>query len=295
LRLDNSYSTATTVKEVVALPFPKFFNVGEVGMPTTPLIEAREKVDGVLGILYRHDDQIKIATRGSFESDQALWATEFIKRWDLSQLPVNYTLLFEIVYPGSKIVIDYKGKEDLILLAVLDRYSMIDFMPERIKQIAHQFKFTTPWQWDITSVDQALKMAKTLSADKEGWVLRFADSSRFKVKGEEYKLIHRLIMQISYKNVIEAMRDCKIDDWLEKIPEEYLDEVKRWIHEAKEYIRDMLQTTTLLFNSAPKDSRKDFAVYVTQFCPDVSDLMFALYDGKDILPLLYKRLLKGQQ
>jgi len=58
--------------EVVARPFDKFFNYGEGGQfPTHPLVSVTEKMDGSLGILYRHDGLHKIATRGSFDSDQA--------------------------------------------------------------------------------------------------------------------------------------------------------------------------------------------------------------------------------
>lgn len=59
--------------EVVARPFPKFFNWGETNQPTASLVELTEKIDGSLGILYRHNGEFKIATRGSFTSDQALW------------------------------------------------------------------------------------------------------------------------------------------------------------------------------------------------------------------------------
>lgn len=69
-----------TTGEIVARPFPKFFNLGEC----TPALGATidyitEKWDGSLGILYRHNDEYKIATRGSFTGEQAQWATDFLK------------------------------------------------------------------------------------------------------------------------------------------------------------------------------------------------------------------------
>src|SRR5689334_6486551 len=71
----NSRGLILNVKtgEVVARPFAKFFNYGEE-MPAddNEIVSITEKMDGSLGILYREDGQFKIATRGSFISDQAI-------------------------------------------------------------------------------------------------------------------------------------------------------------------------------------------------------------------------------
>src|SRR3990172_2759927 len=75
--------------EVVACPFDKFFNWGENGHTSSaPLVEVTEKLDGSLGILYRRNGKYCIATRGAFHSDQARWATAFLRqRYDLAGLP----------------------------------------------------------------------------------------------------------------------------------------------------------------------------------------------------------------
>ena len=102
---------------VVARPFKKFFNIDEreetkiENLPTeTP--DVYTKYDGSLGILYFDGDLPCIATRGSFNSDQAKWATEWIQTKFLkkSDFLEGYTYLFEIIYPENRIVVDY-GKE----------------------------------------------------------------------------------------------------------------------------------------------------------------------------------------
>jgi hypothetical protein len=95
--------------QLAALPFPKFFNVGQrpetaidmLGAHPSP-VEVTSKLDGSLGILYRPPDGFAIATRGSFTSTQALWATQHLRaHCDLSALPDDVILLFEIVYPNN--------------------------------------------------------------------------------------------------------------------------------------------------------------------------------------------------
>src|SRR5687767_12047572 len=77
--------------EIVARPFPKFFNLGErTPAPNATIDYITEKWDGSLGILYRHNGQFKIATRGSFTGEQAVWATDYFQR--IRQLPPHLAL-----------------------------------------------------------------------------------------------------------------------------------------------------------------------------------------------------------
>jgi len=75
--------------EVLARPFPKFFNYGEhiqnawTIPDEVPIIS--EKLDGSLGILYSLNGKSWIATRGSFMSDQAIWATEWWRKMFLME------------------------------------------------------------------------------------------------------------------------------------------------------------------------------------------------------------------
>lgn len=65
----------TDLPKIEEIPVPKFFNWGQGGRYTTAKIKrVFSKEDGSLGISYRN----KIATRGSFDSDRALWSTEFL-------------------------------------------------------------------------------------------------------------------------------------------------------------------------------------------------------------------------
>ena len=65
---------------VVERSFPKFFNYGELDPSQIPdeKFHFYEKMDGSLGILYWDGFIPKIATRGSFHSDQAERASEIL-------------------------------------------------------------------------------------------------------------------------------------------------------------------------------------------------------------------------
>ncbi|MDO8483882.1 MAG: RNA ligase [Candidatus Limnocylindrales bacterium] len=126
---------------VVARPWPKFYNYGE-HVPTSwsgearpaeraegggdalphldldALVEVTDKLDGSLGILYPSaPGRWEIATRGSFESEQALRATKIWRdHYGFIMIDPSWTWLFEIVYPENRIVVDYAGMDDLVFL-----------------------------------------------------------------------------------------------------------------------------------------------------------------------------------
>ena len=133
--------------EIIARGFDKFFNWFEGGrVATGNIVSITEKVDGSLGILYRHHSQYRITTRGSLTSSQGIWATQFLNaNYDLSGLDEQYTLLFEIIYPDNRIVVDYGDREDLVLLAVRNRHTG-DYLPffPNVYELGNHYGFSLP-------------------------------------------------------------------------------------------------------------------------------------------------------
>jgi tRNA splicing ligase len=75
LILDDKY-------RIVARPFPKFFNLEEHQLQEIPQepFDVYSKLDGSLGILYWLKGKPRIATRGSFSSEQALVGTQILQQ-----------------------------------------------------------------------------------------------------------------------------------------------------------------------------------------------------------------------
>ena len=113
--------------ERVACVFPKFYNVGEnesvraEDLPWDKPYTVTEKVDGWLGILHKHAGKFKVASRGSFHSEGAAWATAQIQQRDLSFLPDEATICFEMINKQQQIILDYGEMSTLIVLAAFNR------------------------------------------------------------------------------------------------------------------------------------------------------------------------------
>ena len=276
--------------EIVARPFDKFFNWQEGNRTSTAKIKTiTNKMDGSLGILYRQDGQYKVSTRGSFTSDQAIWATDFLnKNHNLTQLSNELTLLFEIIYPKNRIVINYNGKQGLVLLAARNRFTgeYLDF--NEVKKIALVHHFEVPNVSQINSIQDLTLVLPILSGNEEGFVVEFEDGQRFKFKGNEYKKLHKMISGLSFKNTVEAMKKNEIDQIKGVIPDEFLIEFDSWVAEIEETIKNFKQEVKEAFDKLPKDTRKDFALAVMKDYKHLSAYLFAVYTNQDITPLILK-------
>jgi len=291
--------------KVVARPFDKFFNWGELenkpeGLPT----EVVEKCDGSLGILYRYGPYgagtYRIATRGSFDSEQALWATEYLKNYNLEDLPDEFTLLFEIIYPANRIIVDYEGREDLILLGVRDRFDGYDFNFDEVHDVAETFGFSVPERTWGLSMDDLLSRATEISANEEGWVCRFVDGTRVKVKGSEYLEIARLAQKMTDRFIFESLAEKGYEETALNAPEEFRSRVNEcW--EVFEKIEETLHRGVMeaLDQVSGMRTRKQIAMYLNGLYSNLQTRRQQLswvmleYDGRSSRPRIKDHIMKN--
>lgn len=217
--------------ELIARPFPKFFNVGETeetkfeNLPKEPY-EVFDKADGSLGILYYHHSKKmwRINTRGSFSSDQAIKANEMLTRYDVSKLHTAYTYMLEIIYPENKIIVDYGDLEELRLLGVIHTKSGIEDAHDWLKMTSDLTGFPLVSSFN-TTIEQALEDRKKWPTNKEGYVVKFENGLRVKIKGEEYLALAKIMNHMSPLSFWENMERGKVSEkFMEKVPEEFSDE-----------------------------------------------------------------------
>jgi RNA ligase len=191
-------------RRVVATPFPKFFNVGERGRPIPDLpFETFEKLDGSLAIIHHHDGRWRAATKGAFFSTQAQWVEARLAMQDTAPLQPGTTYLAEAIYPENRIVIHYP-EEALVMLAAY-REDGAEMSFDELQETAAALGWRTAGRHSYTSFADLVTDAKALPATSEGFVIRFSDGLRLKLKGEEYRRIHALISHCTPLAMWEAM------------------------------------------------------------------------------------------
>ncbi|MEH0499938.1 T4 RnlA family RNA ligase [Streptomyces scabiei] len=204
-----------TTGEIVALPLPKFFNVGEhesgqpyaPGLPDEPF-EVYDKVDGSLAVVFHYAGRWRVASKGSFVSVQATWAHRLLDRSDTSGLVPGVTYLAEILYPENRIVVDYGDRRDMVLLAAFAK----DGTEVALAEAA------AGWHGigSVVTVRPALPLTELLAmtdgnrlpdggattgTDAEGFVLRFASGVRAKAKFAEYVRLHKVLTGVTERDI----------------------------------------------------------------------------------------------
>ncbi len=215
--------------ECVAWTFPKFFNLGENEetqesvLPWSDGYSVFEKVDGWLGNLYRVDGGYAIASRGSFSSPGAMWATDFLaSHCNLSWLPDEVTLVFELVSPATRIIVDYHEREALVLLAAFDRHTGREYPWHRTLSFAMLIGCETPMEY-VPNIAQCRRVLDGCSGkEMEGVVVRFNNGLRVKIKGEDYRRRSKVREGITPLTVWGSMRNGKLrDEYRDLVEDEY--------------------------------------------------------------------------
>lgn len=282
-------------REVLAYPFDKFFNLGE--RPETEYdkllqlgnFDVSEKLDGSMITLFydRASRKVLATTKGSFDSEHGAFATPLVPpAFQNEDLLREYTLIFELIDSRFRIVVDYKKRgytEGLYLIGVRHRPSNRLLSFAEVRQFASMYGVKTFKTYPVDSLSKLLHITQSLPVFEEGFVLRFKNDLMVKVKGPAYLQAHKFISNMSPKSILESLQDGTSDE-LERIaPEEYREEVQQYIEKFTTVKQQIEQDVSLYFTKAPKDTRKDFALWVQQNVPsDLKGFMFMLFDNKPL-------------
>jgi T4 RnlA family RNA ligase len=268
---------------IVARPFQKFFNLGEMENQIVPneSFEVYEKMDGSLGILYWIDNEAHISTRGSFVSEQAQVATELLHTQYAEVIPLldkSKTYLFEIIYPENRIVLDYGNERKLVLLAIIDTETGLE---NELQNIG----FEVVKRYD--GLNDLSKLKQLEEENKEGFVVKYKNGYRLKVKFDEYQRIHRIVTQVSTLNIWEYLKEGQdLLPILDRVPDEFYDWVKATHAQLLEKYSEIEFQAKLDFKVL--ENRKETALYFLQ-CKYPS-VMFKILDGQNYEQTIWKMI-----
>ena len=222
---------------IVSYPFDKFFNLNEnkdseETFVSEKIREAQKvsltnKLDGSTIIVSKYNGEPLITTNGAFKNEQTEWAKEiFNEKYStfINNVPANYTFVFELIHPDNRIIINYGDTKDLYLIAVRDNKLLENGLLSYTDMcnMAHQYQLNIVEQEMFVSLDDLCTKARALkNANKEGWVVRLENNGHvtymFKLKLEEYFLLHRAKAHISLKNVYNLYITNQLDEFVNTV------------------------------------------------------------------------------
>jgi RNA ligase len=277
--------------DIVARPFKKFFNYEEHKPEDIPNEDyvVYEKMDGSLGILFNYENEWIMATRGSFTSPQAIKGKEILDRHDISAWRKDNTYLFEIIYPQNRIVVDYGNEEKLVVIGGFHTESGME-IPDSSLFWTQDSGFEVVMTYKTWGETYDL-LKEEIQKNREGYVIKFKNGFRMKIKGEEYKRLHKILTNISNRDIWEYLKDDKpFDELLERVPDEFNDWVKKTVSDLRYACFQLRETAGKLHDGFrygkfgdryPEPSKKEFAEFVMKQQKVLHPIMFAMWDNNN--------------
>ena len=283
---------------VVARPFKKFFNMEEGKHKPTSDFDVYDKMDGSLGILFNYKGEWIFATRGSFTSEQSVKGLQILSDYQYKKLHNGYTYLFEIIYSENRIVVKYDF-EDVILLGMINTESgeEIDIHngPIRFKNLISNIGLNVVKKYD--GIKDFTLLKDMVGDNEEGFVVRFSNGDRMKVKGEEYIRLHRIISMISTKSVWEILSNGEsIEEVFDGVPDEFYPQIRDYEKSLKYGFMSISEHAGKLFDNLYENydgdlpEKKLYAEWVKKQDKHLQPILFRMYDRKDYSNYIWKLL-----
>lgn len=225
----------------VCVPFFKFGNYGEGYADEIDWSSAKvqEKIDGSLIKIWWHQGW-HISTNNTIDASKAVTWVEGISFKDkvaealskvtgietfFETLHPDYTYIFELVSPETRVVIPY-DETKLYYLGCRNNLTFEENWKRGWMDCCVEFGMARPREYNLFSLKDCIAYTQGMSKDEEGFVVVDADWHRVKIKSPEYLIAHKLRNNnvITLKNVVTMIMNDTVDDFLA-----YADDYKEFV------------------------------------------------------------------
>jgi RNA ligase len=275
--------------KLVARPYSKFWNMEELFFENALTDRARllpieyqpnftgkfrvlEKADGSCAIVYFYNGEWRVNTRGSFNSDQAVWGKKYLDSNIKTELMNReHTYIFEAIYPDNRIVINYGDKEALVLTGIIDTQTGDEFGVEYLEAECAKIGCEMVKVLVFDKFEDLFTVRDTLTVNEEGFVITFDNGYKCKLKGAAYCAVHKKmnnLTPLAFWNAFDVESFKMPESFLAELPEEFRDSVdelteitERMHNESYARLIDLASTIPVFENDA--SGRKARYEYIT--------------------------------
>jgi hypothetical protein len=283
--------------------FDKFGNYGESYVPEMDWtsIKVSEKIDGSIMKLWCYDDKWYVSTNGNIDAEDAdvpdirkdnfreLFFDGVVKnltkvrypgglfRW-LRDLKTNYTYIFEMVSPYTRVVIPYEYT-DVYFLGARNNESNYQYGCDENSAYAMNMQmFPRPKIYSMNSLEDIIDAANELPWDAEGYVCYDKYFNRCKIKSPRYVVAHfaRNNNVITRKHLIDIILKGEMNEFL-IYASDYKDQME-WTKQLMEDFINVMNTAGTLARNLRKLDRPRAAEVIKFFHKVVQSVMFMNLD-----------------
>lgn len=287
---------------IVSRGFPKFWSIEEGRHIPTDTFEVLEKLDGQYIGVFFYNGEMVVNSRGSFTSPYAIEAKRILEEKypifeNRARKDVSYC--FELI-GFEQIVVSYP-EVDLIMTGVFSsdgfEYELENYKGYFIQDNDLKVRFARRFHGlDYNNIKQLNWK------NKEGFVVRFSNGQRCKIKFEDYIQLHRQMTNLSTTAIWEALRDGRpVSEILTDVPDEFYDKVHFYENELRNQFADVEHEHRIAFNSikcvtgfdriTTDYERRNFAYHANKSKSEIlPSILFSMLDGKNYSKLIWNAI-----
>ncbi|MDA3779742.1 MAG: hypothetical protein PF487_05935 [Bacteroidales bacterium] len=192
----------------------------------------------------------------------------------------------------NRIVVDYGDRYELVLLSRLETKTGFELLHEDLVTNYSKW-FTVVKKYDIPNIKNLSELKALEEDNREGFVIKFENGFRVKVKFSEYVRLHGILTNVSNLTVWEHMRDnYEFDDLLERVPDEFYNWLKRIANKLQSEFNKIERLSLLefvrIYHVNKITERASFAEIAKQ--SNYRAILFKLYDKRPYADIIWKRI-----
>jgi len=268
-----------TTGEVLARPFHKFFNKGEVPNeePSSLDFKVYEKLDGSMIHPVITNKGLRLCTKSGI-TDISLLAEDLLStrlNHYLEELLLSkQTPIMEYISPFNIIVIPYKVAE-LHLLAVRDTITGQYYDINNYRYLGLPL---------VREADIEIKDIKARIGE-EGYVLVYSDGYRLKIKTEDYILKSKFVKGFYTEvNILKLILEGSLDDVREYLLPEQLESIEQYKQQLTLNIEVHSSKLLDIIDSNKDKSRKEVSLLIqSRLEKEEHPLFWNLYSNKEVV------------
>lgn len=273
--------------KLVCFPFTKFFNVDEVYADKIDWdnCQVQEKIDGSLIKVWFDSGIWNVSTNSNINAIESEIGNDlcpydsfgdmFLNNFKYMKNPSevlnkNYTYMFEMVSPYTKIVVNYP-KIDIYHIGTRDNLTG--------KELNIDIGIKKPKLFNLSTEQEVKEAACKLPFNEEGYVVVDKDFNRAKIKSPAYVNAHRLVnnYSVNKERVLNMIIENEQSEFLSYFPE-YKEDFKDIEDRILLYKRTLnkIKETVERCNM----TNKEFALFCIEKFKEDSDFGFQIFQGK---------------
>lgn len=208
---------------IIAKGFDKFFNYQEDAIAQINLkipdniIGLYDKADGTQILMFFYNNEWIFTTAGTFNTIEAKYAKQiFENMYEYDYYSKTKTHIFELISPKNKFIVKY-DRDALIYIGRIDNNSLDD-------EILANSDVHLPYNG--YEDDFSKRILNTDIHGKEGFVVRFKNGYRTKVKFNSYLELHKKYMKLTERGILIELSKNNLIEYLGEVPDEFYSWVK---------------------------------------------------------------------